>query len=100
MRPFQTFSVKSAEILVARLQEINEARVLDKTFIAQTGYGNVELPRFIRDLQQRIEDAKLINDIIGTNEAKINMTDGNTYFVLIDIFKKYEERTNPKASGI
>jgi hypothetical protein len=64
MRPFQTFSVKSVEILVARLQEINEARILDKTFIAQTGYGNVELPRFIRDLQQRIEDAKLINDII------------------------------------
>jgi anaerobic ribonucleoside-triphosphate reductase len=58
------------------------------------------IDEFWKIYQQRIEDAKLINDIIGTNEAKINMTDGNTYFVLIDIFKKYEERTNPKANGL
>lgn len=100
MSPFQSFSVKSAEILLARLQEISESQVLNQTFIAQTGYGNVELPRKINALQKQIEDAKLINDIIGTNEAKINMTDGNTYFVLIDIFKKYEEHTNPKANGL
>jgi hypothetical protein len=100
MSPFQSFSVKSAEILLARMQEISESQVLNQTFIAQTGYGNVELTRKINALQKQIDDAKMINDIIGTNEAKINMTDGNTYFVLIDIFKKYEERTNPKANGL
>ena len=49
MSPFQSFSVKSAEILLARLQEISESQVLNQTFIAQTGYGNVELPRKINE---------------------------------------------------
>lgn len=52
MSPFQSFSVKSAEILLARLQEISESQVLNQTFIAQTGYGNVELPRKINALQK------------------------------------------------
>lgn len=100
MKPFQSISVKSAEILVAAIREIHDEGVLSRTFIDPVGYGSNVLPDTINMIQKLIDSAKLINGIIGTNEIKINFVDGNSFFLITQIFKKYEERTNPKANGL
>lgn len=97
---FQSISVKSAEILVAAIREIHDEGVLNRTFIDPVGYGSNVLPDTINMIQKLIDSAKLINGIIGTNEIKINFVDGNSFFLITQIFKKYEERTNPKANGL
>ena len=100
MKPFQSISVKSAEILVAAIHEIHTEGVLNQTFIEPVGYGSNVLPDKINMIQKLIDSAKLINGIIGTTEIKVNFVDGTSFFLITQIFKKYEELTNPKANGL
>lgn len=101
MKPFQSISVKSAEILVAAIHEIHTEGVLNRTVIEPIDdYGSNVLPDTINMIQKLIDSAKLINGIIGTTETKVNLVDGTSFFLITQIFKKYEERTNPKANGL
>lgn len=91
-RSFQQISVKSAEIIKSKLEEINDSKIIENVFIEPENYGGKILPNYIHWIQKEIDNANLINDLIGTQEIKISMDNGNNLFMIVQFLKEYEKR--------
>lgn len=87
---FQSISVKSAELIVARLTEINESGRLDKRWIDPVGYGKKIIPRMIEYIERKIDKANRLNKVIGTNEMKVLLSEENALHTINSIFQQYE----------
>lgn len=95
--PFHSISVKSAELLVAKLTEINESGRLNKRWIEPVGYGKDIVPKQIEFIEKQIDKANRINNIIGTNEIKVLISRDVAFHTINSIFHQYEVYEREKA---
>lgn len=73
----QYISVKDAEILLDKLDEIQESSLIDVAHVLRGIKGQDILPHYINMLKTSLNEAGILNNVIPTQPIKIGLSDIN-----------------------